>query len=66
MGKVLISLILSVFLVVSVCFAEEKKEAEKKEAKFEEIVVTATKNPKELEDVPASTTVITTSVPLRF
>ena len=59
MGKGFLVFIFSLFFIASTIWAEEKKESDKKEAKLEEIVVTATKNPKELEDVPASTTVIT-------
>jgi len=58
-----LSYLMLCFLLSSsvVLWADEKKEAEKekKESKLEEIVVTATKSPKELVDVPASTTVIT-------
>lgn len=61
MGKVLISLILSVFLIISVSWAEEKKEGEKKEkeSRLEEIVVTATKTEKLLEESPVAVSVIT-------
>ncbi len=59
MRRVLISLIMSVFLVVSICWAEEKKETDSKETKLEEIVVTATRTEKELETAPGSVLVIT-------
>jgi len=47
------------FFISGILWAEDKKEAEKKEARLEEIVVTATKTEKAIEDVPASVSVVT-------
>lgn len=54
MRKFLISLVLSLFLTISLSWAEEKKET-----KLEEIVVTTTKIEKKPEDLPFSANVIT-------
>lgn len=51
--RILSLLVLLIF--ISTAFAEEKE----KEVKLEEIVVTATKTPHKLEDVPVETTLIT-------
>ncbi len=57
--KIFAVFVVALMFSLSAAFAEEKKDVEKKETKLEEIVVTATKNPKELEDVPASISVVT-------
>lgn len=60
--KIFAVFVVALMLCVSSASAEGKKEAEekeKRETKLEEIVVTATRTPKELEDVPASTSLIT-------
>ncbi|MCX8031704.1 MAG: TonB-dependent receptor [Thermodesulfovibrionales bacterium] len=60
MVRILISLILSVLLITYVVWAEEKKDETKKEkeTKLEEIVVTATRTEKEIEEAPGSVAVV--------
>lgn len=55
MSVKILSLFVLLLIFASTAFAEEKE----KEARLEEIVVTATKTPHTLEDVPVETTLIT-------
>lgn len=56
MKKIAIILLFSLFLCLPNLWAQEEKEA--KELKLEEIVVTATRSPHAIKNVPSSTTVI--------
>jgi len=56
--------ILSLLFFAVTCWAEERKEVDakdRKEAKLEEIVVTATRTPKELDTAPGSVSLITSA-----
>jgi outer membrane receptor for ferrienterochelin and colicins len=56
--KVLLFSFLGLLILASFAIAEEIKKEENGEAKLEEIVVTATKTPHKLEDVPVETVLI--------